>query len=134
MPRSAPLLKQVQPLTRKQKAFADTLLNNPKMSATKAALQTYNTTKDYVAKNIASENLTKPNIQSYLAKHDNTAQHTIVEMMNQREDKRLAFDAARDIEDRVHGKATQRVEQHTTGVSLVIDLTSSLGDGVTEVE
>jgi phage terminase small subunit len=117
-------------LTRKQKAFADTLLDNPKMSATQAALKTYGKPDKpatyNTARDIASENLSKPHIQLYLQNHDYESQSTIVEMMKQREDKRLAFDAAKDIQDRVHGRATQRVEQHTEGITLHIDLTQSL--------
>lgn len=37
-----------------------------------------------------------------------------------------AMNNARWIHDKVHGKATMKIEQHTTGVTLTIDLTSSL--------
>lgn len=117
------LMKQL--LTRKQKAFADELIRNPRQSATQAVLKTYGTTKDYVAKNIASENLTKPNIQVYLDEHAQKAQSRVVQLVDsEKED--IALRASVDILDRVHGKATQRIEQHTTGVTLTIDLTSAL--------
>lgn len=114
-------------LTRKQKAFADELLKDKKLSATQAILRTYNVTpKGSTARTIAAQNLAKPSIQAYLSTHDHESQLTIVEMMKQREDKRLAFDSARDIQDRLHGKATQRTEVKTTGITLNLDLTSSL--------
>jgi hypothetical protein len=37
--------------------------------------------------------------------------------------------ASKDILDRVHGKATQKIEQSTTGVTLNIDLTG-LGQAI----
>lgn len=119
-------------LTRKQKAFADELLNDKKLSATQAALRTYGKTAQpttyRTARQIATENMAKPSIQSYLNSHDYESQAVIVKSMTQEADKRLAFDAARDIQDRLHGKATQKVEQTSTGVTLVIDLTNSLKD------
>ena len=114
-------------LTRKQQAFVNELLQDTKLSATQAAMRTYGTTDKPMsydtARAVAAENLTKPSIQQYLSDHDFDSQTTIVEMMKQREDKRLAFDAARDVQDRIHGKATQRVETVNTGINLSIDLT-----------
>jgi len=115
-----------RPLTRKQKLFADTLIQNPKLTGTEIVQEIYNTSTKNAATVIASDNLTKANIQLYLAKHDVQAQETITEMMLQREDKRLAFDAAKDIQDRLHGKAKQAVDINSTSVSLTIDLTSAL--------
>ena len=108
-------------LTRKQKAFADTLLNNPKMSATKAALATYGTDKDYVAKNIASENLTKPNIQLYLDEHINKAKNRIVTLIDS-EKEEIALRASDSVLDRSLGKATQRTENTTEVVQLNLTL------------
>ena len=123
MPRRAPLLKPevLLKLTRKQKAFADFLKNNPKASATEAAAQTYNVSTRKSAEVIASENLGKPEIQAYLAKADDHSQMVILQSMYSK-DERLAFDAARDVQDRLHGKATQRVEQHSTSVNLNLSL------------
>jgi phage terminase small subunit len=93
-------------LTRKQKVFADELINNPKQSATSAALKAYDTTPP-VAAVIASENLRKPNILLYLDKHIDKAQETIVEVMtdkNNKADTRLR--AADSLLDRTLGKAT----------------------------
>ena|SRR3990167_4907729 len=52
-------------LTLKQKRFvAQYAANNG--NGTQAVLRVYDTDKDYVAKNIASENLTKPNVREEL--------------------------------------------------------------------
>ena len=108
-------------LTRKQKAFADHLLDNPKQSATKAALATYDTDKHYVAKNIASENLTKPNIQLYLDKHIEKAKNRVVELIDSTKED-IALRASDSVLDRSLGKATQRLETQSTVVTLKLDL------------
>jgi len=52
-------------LTLKQKAFADNYIKTK--NGTKSALKVYNTTDNLTARVISSENLTKPNIQNYIA-------------------------------------------------------------------
>ena len=115
-------------------AFVKEYVSNPKQSATKAVLNTYNTTKHYVAKNIASENLTKPNIVSELSKYNNLVENTLINTINDysKSDKlgfrSLAVDTSKYIHDKIHGKAIQQIETHSTGVTLNIDLTSSITD------
>ena len=118
-------------LTRKQKAFADHLIANPKHSATEAATQTYQVTSRDSAEVIASENLRKPAIQHYLAKYDDLAQITVVDVMqNSRKHKdepahaRVALDSAKDILNRLHGLPVARTEALTTTVNLNLDLTT----------
>lgn len=115
--------KQLPKLTRKQANFVKGILENPKLSGTEIASQVYNVRNRNVAESIASENLRKPAIMLHLQNHSAEAELRVLEMMKQDEDKRLAFDASRDILDRVHGKATQRVEQQSTSVNISIDLT-----------
>lgn len=112
-------------LTRKQKAFADTLINNPKLSATKAALKTYNTTDRTTASVIATENLAKPSIQIYLDKHIEKAKSKVVQLIDSDKEE-IALRAADSVLDRALGKATQRTEVTTQGITLNIDLTSSI--------
>lgn len=114
-------------LTRKQKAFVDTLIANPKMSVTKVVEQTYNVNNARTASVIGAENLAKPNILAHLHASSERAEARIVELVES-EKEEIALRASADILDRVHGKATQRVEQTTTGVTLTIDLTSALSD------
>lgn len=99
-------------LTRKQKAFADMIISQPKTSATEIVRQTYAVSDTNTAKSIASENLTKPNILLYLNKHIDKAQEVITGFMDLKDseniqEKRLAYDSATQIIDRVAGKPTQ---------------------------
>jgi phage terminase small subunit len=110
-------------LTRKQKAFADTLINNPKISATQAAAQTYNTTTRGSAAITAHENLLKPNVQLYLSAHIDKAKNRIVTLVDSDKEE-IALRASDSILDRALGKATQRIEQHSTSVNLNLDLTN----------
>jgi len=111
----------------KQKKFADKYLELG--NATEAAAQTYKVKKRQTAEAIGYENLRKPQIMTYLALHDNAAQNTIIEVMNNSKElkdepahARVALDSAKDVLDRLHGKATQRVEQHSTSVNLNLSL------------
>ncbi len=115
-------------LTPKEKLMADTYLNSNKLiSKTKAVQIAYPNVKNAItAGAMASQNFKKLRIQAYLADHDVDSQQTIIEMQQQREDKRLAFDAARDIQDRIHGKAKQMVEVNSTAISLSIDLSGGV--------
>ena len=125
-----------KPLTKKQQAFVNYLIDNPKSSATQAVLATYGKEGKPVtymsAGQIAHENLRKPEIVSAMSSYNELAESTIKRVMTDwGEDvtprkRELALQAAYYTHDKIHGKATQRVEQTTTGVTLSIDLTSSL--------
>lgn len=131
-PPAAP--KPLKPLTRKQAAFVQELINNPKQSATKAALKTYDTTSDVTASNIATENLRKPPIMLELAKHSATAEMTLLKVLQQSEDRMYdderrgvdwagtARQTANDILNRVHGTPTSRHEVTSTTVTLSLSL------------
>lgn len=118
-------------LTAKEKIMADTFLNSGKtISKTKAVLAAYPNVKPSSAGAVAYQNFNKLHVQAYLANADDESQGVIVKSMQQLTDRRLAFDAAKDIQDRLHGKATQRVEAQSTSVKLMIDLS---GQGVPEL-
>lgn len=119
------MMKPLPKLTRKQKAFADELLANPKQSATQAANKTYDVATLNAAAVQAHQNLMKPNVQLYLDEHVQKAKNKVVTLIDS-DDEQIALRASDSILDRTLGKATQRVEQHTTGVTLMIDLSSSL--------
>lgn len=116
-------LKDIK-LTRKQKMFADALIKDPKKSGSEVVKQIYNVNTDNTARSIASENLTKPNILAYMVEKSTLAEQRIIQLMRS-DNERIALDASKDILDRVHGKATQRIEQQSTSVKISIDLTSS---------
>lgn len=119
--------KQLPKLTRKQQAFVNELIANPKQSVTQATLKTYNVKDANVARAVGSENLAKPSIMQHLVANSVRAEEKIVELL-EAEKQEVQIQAAKDILDRVHGKATQKIEQTTTGVTLTIDLTSALAD------
>lgn len=121
-----------KPLTRKQQAFVKHLIEHPKESATEAAVQVYDVTDRLTAKSIATENLSKPAIQTELAKYNNLVENTLINTIQEygNSDKlgyrTLAVETSKYIHDKIHGKATQRTEVTTQGIQLNIDLTSSL--------
>lgn len=110
----------------KTKAFADELLSNPKLSQTEAYIRTHSTTNRKSASVSASRLLAKPSVGIYLEEHVNTARKRIVELVSGASKEEVQIRAAQDILDRHYGKATQRVEQTSTGITLNIDLTSAL--------
>ena len=126
-----------KPLTRKQEAFVKHIVNNPKDSATTAAMQTYGNDKDIsrnTARSIATENMAKPAIRTELAKYNNMIENTLIntieewgshERPRQRE---IAIDSAKYVHDKIHGKATQRSEVQATVVSLNLDLSGNNPD------
>lgn len=108
-------------LTRKQKAFANHLLNNPKDSGTEAASQTYDVANRKSAEVIASENLRNPAIQFYLEEHVDKAKLRIVELID--DDKsEIQLRASESVLNRALGMPTQRQEVHSTSVNLSLDL------------
>lgn len=114
---------KIHKLTRKQQAFADELLADKKISASEAVRRTYNVrTTGSSARTVASGLLANTNVQAYLDKHVSMAKSRVVELASQDEDKRLSFDASRDILDRTLGKAVQRVVSENSNVNVVVTL------------
>lgn len=131
-------LKKDRPLTPKQKAFIQELLDNPKQSATQAVLKTYGKPgkpPTYLsAGQIATDNLKKPQIITKLAQYNDLVESTLLQTVQdwgnherprQRE---IAQNAAMYIHDKVHGKATQKVETRSEAVTISIDLTKPATD------
>lgn len=127
-------IKALRPLTRKQEAFVKHLVTHPKDSATAAAKATYNVTTESSAGTVAIENMRKPAIMAELAKHSVTAELALLEVMTESK-KRMYQDIPRAVDwannlrqtadsvlDRNHGKATQKIEQHSTTVTLSLSL------------
>lgn len=127
----------ISKLTPKQRKFVAFLLSNPKASATKAALEAYGKHDKEIsyntARSIATENMAKPAILAVLRAADKEAESVLLSVMRSSEKLKtnpqhatVAERAANSILDRLHGKATQRVEQHTSVVSIGIDLTGTV--------
>lgn len=126
--------KPLRPLTRKQQAFVQHIIDNPKSSAKAAAKAAYNVTSDRSAETVASENLRKPEIMAYLENHAQDAKSTLLEVMKYSKEHGMsgtkegaayaavALNASKDVLDRVYGKAAQRIEMQSTSVSVTINL------------
>ncbi len=120
-------------LTGKQKAFVKELIDNPKQSATKAAIKAYSepgkVISPTVAGTIAHENLKKPAIISKLQNYTDLVESALVNTVSDwaSEDaprkREIALDAAKFIHDKVHGRATQKVEMQSQQVVITIDMT-----------
>lgn len=120
-------------LTPKQKAFVKELLDNPKLPAAEAVRRAYNTPEkqmtDGSARVIAYENMRKPAIISKLQDHTELVESALIGTVSDwaQDDaprkREIALDAAKFIHDKVHGRATQRVEQSTNAVIISIDMT-----------
>lgn len=115
-------------LTRKQKAFANHLINNPKDSATKAVEATYKINGNESARAIASQNLAKPSIQLYLDEHIDKAKNRVVQLIDSDKEE-IALRASDSVLDRALGKAVQRSEVQVSGVVIGIDLTTEVEQG-----
>lgn len=137
-----------KPLTRKQQAFVTELIDNPKQSATQAALTVYGKpdkpTTYQTAGQIATDNLKNPQIIMALADHNKLVESTLIGTVSDwgRSDnsrrREIAQNAAMFIHDKVHGKAKQTVDVNTQSVVITIDLSqaaldnSNHGDSDTE--
>lgn len=120
-------------LTRKQQAFIDYWLGHPKASGTEAALATYGTKNSVVAASIAYENLRKPQILAELRSFGELAEGVIVGTIrdwgrsNAPRKREIALNAAKYAHDKIHGKATVKLDQQSQQiVKIAINLT---GDG-----
>lgn len=119
-------------LTRKQAAFVQQIIDNPKRSATEAASKVYDVATRRSAEVIASENLRKPEIIMALGEHSALFESAIVGTVRDWQDsptprkREIALDAAKFGHDKIFGKATVKVEQQTQIVQIAINLT---GDG-----
>lgn len=125
-------------LTRKQNAFVQHLVTNPKASGTAAASAAYGKPHKPIsydtARSMAAENLAKPSIMLELSKYSGTAEITMLDVMEYSKEygregdkagaayAAVAISAAKDVLDRIHGKAVQRVQATSTAVNLNINL------------
>lgn len=131
-------IKPSKRLTGKQQAFIRHLIENPTQAAYKAAQAAGYSGTPHTLSQVANENMKKPEILAELAKYDNTAQITLIEVMQTaKEYSKLgntagasyagnAITAANSLLDRLHGKATIKTELTSKAVTLNIDLTGAL--------
>ncbi len=108
------------------KRILDIVATQKERNASKAYLEVHPNASPRTAHTMASELMAKPEAQIYLKAHIDKATETIVDLMTTSEKDDIRLRSAQDVLDRSHGKAIQQVNQTTNGVTLVIDLTSSL--------
>ena len=123
-------------LTRKQAAFVKELVDNPKKSATRAALAVYGKEGKELsyatAGNIAHDNLKKPQIIMALDEYSALFESAIVGVVRDWKDsdntrkREIATQNAQWGHDKVFGRSTVKLEQQTKIVRIAINLT---GDG-----
>jgi len=111
----------------KSKEVLDLIASNPKINGTDAYLAVHKTENRTTAASNVHQLLKKPEAQIYLEKHIEKAKNRIVSLVDS-EKEEIALRASDSLLDRALGKATQRTEVSTTGVTLTIDLTSALSD------
>lgn len=109
------------------KKVLDIVASQEQRNASKAYQAVHPNASPDTAKAAATLLLSKPEAQIYLQEHVEQAKQTIVGLMKS-EKPDIQLRAATDVLDRSQGKATQRIAQHTTGVTLTIDLTSAIGE------
>lgn len=97
-------------LTRKEKKWADKVAGG--QSATRAALEVYDTESYNTAGTIAHANLHKPKVIQYLEDHESLAAGRIVELIRSSSEA-IALNASKDLLDRTQGKPTQKIEKQS---------------------
>lgn len=113
-------------LKHNSKKVLDIIASQKKRNATQAYQEVHPNASPESARVLASQLLAKPEAQIYLKEHIDKAQQTIVELMTTSEKDDIRLRSAQDVMDRSHGKAVQQVQQNTSGVTINIDLASSL--------
>lgn len=146
--------KPLREATRKEKAFAQYLVDNPTATLSEAYQAVYNVRPETTVSSVhsqASALAKRPTVKLELSRYSEEAESVLVEVLeySNRYGKEgghvgaayavNARQTAQDILDRVHGKATQRTEVRSEAVILNIDLTTSTttsvaGEHVTSVD
>ena len=109
-------------LAPKVKAFADELINNPKISQTEAYIRTHKTINRNTAKINASKTLTNTNVQIYMDKHIDKAKKKMVQLIDSNKEN-IALQASEAVLDRALGKAVQRVQTENKHLIMKIETT-----------
>ena len=112
----------------KTKAFLDEIAKNPRQSNVDAYINTHKTNNRKSAGASASKLLAKPSSVIYLEQHIDKARNRIIDLVDSASKEEIQLRASQDILDRSYGKATQINEITKRGITLNIDLTSSLQD------
>lgn len=125
-----------RPLTRQQAAFVEELLTNKRATKTTAYKAAYNTSnmKPNTIHREAYATARLPQVMSRLADYSDLTEQTMINTLtdwgreNNSRKREIALNQAQFMHDKIHGKATQRVEQSTQQVTISIDLTGQEDD------
>jgi DNA phosphorothioation-dependent restriction protein DptG len=107
------------------KAVLDIVATQKKRNAAQAYREIHPKASDITARVNAYQLMNKPEAQVYLQEHVAKAVNRIVELVDS-DKPDIALRASQDIIDREKGRAIQKTELTSTGVTLTIDLTSAL--------
>lgn len=118
-------------LKRNSKRILDAYVAQGSKNARKAYLSVHPDAKVTTAGSRAHDLLKKPEAQIYLQQHVDRAKETIVDLLKSEKDD-IRLRSAVDILDRSTGKAIQRTENVSTGITLSIDLSSALDNDIIE--
>lgn len=141
--------KPQRQLTAKESKFVTNIVAEG-MNKTEAYLDAYDHQgKRETAQQEASRTARKPQVKLELAKYSKTAENTLLEVLEYSKEygreksgvkeqgsayASVAVSVAKDILDRVHGKAMQRQQIESRAVTLNIDLTTSVDQASTPVK
>ncbi len=95
-------------LTKKQRGFANDYIDSG--NGTQAALRNYDTDNPEVAKVIASENLTKPNVRQYIESKAEKAAEIVFSLATGAENETVKLNASKDILDRAGYKPVEKTQ------------------------
>lgn len=118
-------------MKRKEKAFVQEIINNPKISNADAVIRAgYDVKKKSTASVMGNELLKKPEIVSALQDYVELTESAITKTVQDWKDsdrpreREIAMQNAQYIHDKVFGKATQKVESMNVSLHFGMDLTS----------
>jgi len=110
-------------LKENSKRTLDIIAGQKKQNATAAYKEVHPNASDITAAVNSYRLLQKPEAQIYLEKHITKARNKVVQLVESKKEG-IALQASEAVLDRALGKATQRTEVQTTGVTINIDLTT----------
>lgn len=120
-------------LQRKEKAFVQSIIDNPKATNDIHVIRAgYDVKSKTVAGVMGSQLLSRPHIQSALSNYVELTESAMTNTVRDWKDsdtprkREIAMQNAQYIHDKIFGRSTQKIEQTTTGITLTIDLTSSI--------
>lgn len=126
--------RQKYGLKHTSKKILDIIASQETRNATQAYREVHPDASDITARVNSYKLLQKPESRIYLQEHISNARETIIDLMNNSSKDDIRLRSAIDVLDRSTGKAIQRTEVTTQGVTLNIDLTSSLNSDTTDTK